>query len=72
MRQIDKNKWYKTREVIANGFLNPIYDRYVSRQFIYRLIETGHLKARNISLGNGKYWMIKGESIIKLIKINQQ
>jgi hypothetical protein len=68
-KTIDNEKWYRVQEVIDLGLLESIFRRKVSRQFIYKLIRLGHLKARNLCIaGDSKIWVIQGAEIIRYRK----
>lgn len=68
IKQIDPVQEYRPQEIRANGWItnskdNPDY------HYILNLINTGHLKARNVCLTGTaqKYYKVLGQTIIDYI-----
>lgn len=60
---IDPNKEYTPREIYKGKFiLNTVGNS--DYRYILRLINAGKLRARIVSIGTQKYYVVKGEDIL--------
>jgi len=72
VKQIEKERWYKPREIAKNGWIRPPFGKTEFSAYLYvlKLIKTRKLKAKNVGLGQTPYFVVKGDEIVKFIKEN--
>lgn len=61
---IQPGVWYTVREIIAHGWIRNTL-RQADRHYVYRLITTGKLKARNTSTDpENPRFLVRGSALI--------
>ena len=73
MIKIEKDKLYKPRQIVREGWIKTVGGNSESGNYDYilRLIRAGELKWENYGLGKTKYYAIRGSEILRFLERNK-